>query len=109
MPTQVPSDKLVKIADKVPAEVCRRADLSPDGVAAIAGQADAETCLRTLLERERYGDAVKLLAHALPKREAVWWGILVARGELGESPPPVAVEILAAAERWVRQPTDEHR
>ena len=70
---------------------------------------DAETFVRTLLAHECYSDAAKFLAHALPKREAVWWGVLVVRGQLGNPAPAPAANILAAAERWVRQPTDEHR
>ena len=109
MPPDVPTTKLVKIAGKAAADVCRGIEMSPDGMAAIAGQSEAEACLRALVARECWADAAKFLAHALPKREAVWWGILVARSQLGEPAPPEAVTILAAAERWVRQPTDEHR
>jgi len=106
---EMEAGKLKKIAGAVPREVCRRADLGPDALALLEGALEPEAFLRALLERECWADAAKFLAHALPKREAVWWGILVVRSQLGDAAPAEATGILAAAERWVRQPTDEHR
>jgi hypothetical protein len=101
--------KLAKIAGRTPAEVGRRAELSPEALPLLEAARGPESFLRALLERECWADAVKFLAHALPKREAVWWGVLAVRSQLGEPPSPEATAILAASERWVRQPTDEHR
>jgi hypothetical protein len=101
--------KLVKIAERPPREVCARADLGADALALLDDGLEPEAFLRLLLERELYADATKYLAHALPKRETVWWGLLAVRSQLGEAPPADAAAVLAAAERWVRQPTDEHR
>lgn len=101
--------RLVKIAERPPRDVSAGADLGPDALALLGDGVDPESFLRRLLERELYPDATKYLAHALPKRETVWWGLLVVRSHLGEQAPPAATAVLAAAERWVRQPTDEHR
>ena len=101
--------KLAKIAGKAPREVCRHVSLSPEASPLLKTALEPEAFLRALLDRECYVDAAKFLAHALPKREAVWWGILVVRSQLGEPAPAQATSILAAAERWVRQPSDEHR
>src|SRR3990172_8084751 len=101
--------RLAKIAGRPPREVCAQADLGADALALLDDGLDPEAFLRRLLERELYPDAAKYLAHALPKRETVWWGVLAVRSHLGEQPPPDAAAVLAAAERWVRQPTDEHR
>lgn len=54
-------------------------------------------------------DMLRLLSVALPPREATWWACLAARDLIGgaearQVPPP-----LAAAERWVFKPTQEHR
>jgi hypothetical protein len=62
-----------------------------------------------LMERELYPDAVRSLAHALAKREAVWWAWTTARRTAGEKPPPPVKEALDATERWIAQPTDPHR
>jgi hypothetical protein len=100
---------LAKIAGRPPRDVCAQADLGPDALALLDDGLAPDAFLRRLLEREAYADAAKYLAHALPKREAVWWGLLTVRSHLGEQAPPAAAAILAAAERWVRQPTDENR
>jgi hypothetical protein len=64
-----------------------------------------------LTELEKLGqkiDMLRLLSVALPAREATWWACLAARDLVGpeakQVPPP-----LAAAERWVFKPTQEHR
>ena len=50
--------------------------------------------------------AAEFLAHALPKREAVWWACLCAR----QSPSnPGMAAALEAAEKWVVSPSEESR
>jgi hypothetical protein len=56
-----------------------------------------------------WADAVRFLAHALPKREAVWWACLAARAALGAGAPPPHAKAVEAAEAWVYQPTEEKR
>jgi len=101
--------KLAKIAGRRPRDVCVRADLGPDALALLDDGVEPEAFLRRLLQRECFPDATKYLAHALPGREAVWWGVVTVRSHLGEEAPPASAEVLSAAERWVRQPTDENR
>jgi len=62
-----------------------------------------------LMEKSLYPDAVRFIAHALPKREAVWWGWVCARRESGENPPPKIKAALDATERWIAQPNEENR
>jgi hypothetical protein len=54
-------------------------------------------------------DAVRFLAHALPRREAVWWACTCARLALPASAAPEVGAALQAAEAWVFQPTEENR
>jgi len=53
-------------------------------------------------------DAIRFLAVALPKREAVWWALLCVRSALPK-PPPEATKAISAAEGWVKQQTDASR
>jgi len=62
-----------------------------------------------LMEHELFADAIRFLAYALPKREAVWWGWVCARRAAGESPAPAIGAALKAAEGWISQPTEEKR
>ena len=88
--------------------------------AKVAGLADpaklaattAETpraLVATLTEQGMHADAVRLLAHLLPKREAVWWAWSCAKAAVGPTPTPEVTAALAAIERWITEPSDEHR
>ena len=78
------------------------------------GAACVRTCTRwilsaLLMEKAMYPDAVRFIAHALPKREAVWWGWVCARRSAGENPPPKIKAALDATEKWIAQPNDDNR
>src|SRR5207245_1179123 len=65
--------------------------------------------INTLMEKQQFPDAVRFLAHALPKREAVWWACLCARASAGSKPPPNIAAALQTAEKWVVDPSEENR
>ena len=65
--------------------------------------------VQALAGRGMYGDAVRLIAHSLPKREAVWWAWVCARRAAGEHPSPEIAASLAATERWIAHPDDANR
>jgi hypothetical protein len=54
-------------------------------------------------------EATRLFAHALPKREAVWWACMCARHTAPAEFSAADHEALEAAETWVRRQTDETR
>ena len=60
-----------------------------------------------LLDKALFPDAVRFVAHALPKREAVWWAWVSARRAAGDAPAPAIKAALDATEKWIAQPTDE--
>jgi hypothetical protein len=62
-----------------------------------------------LMEKALYPDAVRFIAHALPKREAVWWGWVCARRAAGDNPPPKIKASLDATEKWIAQPSEDNR
>ncbi|ALG72171.1 hypothetical protein VY88_01845 [Azospirillum thiophilum] len=84
-------------------------DLSPEAKALFAPNAPTAAFLKALIDAELYVDAIRLLGMALPRREAVWWGCLAARGALPPEPAPADAAALAAAEAWVYRPTEENR
>lgn len=93
-------------------ELCAAAEISEDAVAVLA-ESPAEPPQRAfvaaLVERELFLDAVAFLAHALPRREAVWWAWVCARKASGQTPPPKIQAALDATERWIVQPTEDNR
>jgi hypothetical protein len=84
-------------------------ELSEEAVAVAQPELHPREFVSLLLEKELYPDAVRFLAHALPKREGVWWAWMCARRSAGENPAPAIGAALQAAEKWIAQPTEEHR
>ena len=93
------------------AALCATAEISEEGRALLrnGGAGQPGDFVRVLLARECYEDAVRLIAHALPRREAVWWAWVCARRAAGENPPPPVAASLAATERWIAHPDDANR
>ncbi len=75
--------------------------LTPDLTAAGMIQALADAGLVT--------EAMRYLALALPRREAVWWACVVRQLLLPAEVPPAEAAAWAAAEAWVYQPTEANR
>lgn len=99
---------LAKLSAAAPATFRPHLDLPEEAAAAYDASKDATEALAALETGGFLLPAVRLLAHALPRREAVWWGCMCARHT---NPALAAAEVacLTAAELWVRQPTDENR
>ena len=89
-------------------ELIGRIAAPPEALAAIQGATRVAEALERLAGAGFLLEAAKLTAHALPKREAVWWACMCARHTV---PPGAAVleELCAAAETWVRKQSDEAR
>jgi hypothetical protein len=96
-------------APLTPSALAAIAQLNPPALEILASHSSHRAALNALLDQLLYKDAVRLLAHLLPKREAVWWAwISVRRASNGTQTPAVQVS-LNATEKWLTQPTDENR
>lgn len=104
-PPQRPPVKLQAAEIKT---VLARAELSPDAQTLAAASPNVPAAIDALTRAGLVTDAARLVAHALPKREAVWWACMCARAT-EPSPPPADAEALAAAETWVRKPEETNR
>ena len=90
--------------------ICARLGLDVERSSLLRPGMTAQDFLAALIEQQHLLDAVTFMAAALPKREAVWWGLVCAReprdgGALSASDAAA----LAAALQWVREPTDANR
>jgi len=99
---------LPKITAQSAQEVCQLAAAGGHTLSPPEGATPVEF-LDQLIGAKSLDEAVKFLAFALPRREAVWWACVCARMELKEPIPEPQANALVAAEIWVRKPTDEHR
>jgi hypothetical protein len=91
------------------AEICGASELSDEALTLLADRQVPKEYVELLMEQELYPDAVRFLAHALPKREAVWWAWVCARRAAGEEPPDDIQAVLEATRQWIAEPTDGHR
>ena len=84
-----------------------RLELEPEAASALAGAHTAAEGVIQLEARGLHNDAVRLAAHALPKREAVWWACMCAGAVPDPALLPADAAARVAAEAWVRKPTDD--
>lgn len=98
-----------KLSDDL-ARVLPHLQLDEQGRSALAGAKGAIEALDRLERAELLIEATRLIAHALPAREAVWWACACSHHTAASGTDPAAeAKVREAAEEWVRKPTDEHR
>ena len=100
---------LPKIKAPRAAELCRAFEPEQAGRALLAEDPTPAQFLAGLVDAGQFMDALRFLAQALPKREATWWACLCVRSTLDPAAPPTDTAALAAAEKWVYEPTEDHR
>ena len=89
--------------------ICSIAELGEEASASLNPTVQPADFLHLLVEKKLYPDAVRFLAHALPRRESVWWAWVCARRAAGDKPPAKIKAALDATEKWIAQPNDENR
>jgi len=89
-------------------EVLVASELSEEALALYAEHHEPDTYAKALIQHNQHMDTIRLLAHALPRREAVWWAWSCASKVAGEEPAEVIQAALNATRDWVADPTDEH-
>ncbi len=100
------AENLPKLASPL-APLLPRLELEPAAASLLSG---IQTAAEGILKLEAAGlrnEAARLAAHALPKREAVWWGCMCARAVPDPALEKLDAEALLAAEAWVRKPGDD--
>jgi hypothetical protein len=100
---------LAKVSAKKAAEVCGLYRLSKDVEELLRADLSPGQFVQVLLEEKRYVEAFDFLAHALPKREAIWWACLSIRHAQGPALPPREFAALKAAVEWVLEPDEPKR
>jgi hypothetical protein len=90
-------------------DVCGTYDLNEEAAAQLQDGMTPRAFFEALVAQELFPEAIRFLAYALPKREAVFWAILCAEQSLGGSPIDTDVRALHAARDWTGDPTEEHR
>ena len=84
-------------------------DLEDHNLQYLDDEQSATELFEILLSNNQYIDAVKLLSHALPNREAVWWACICAKQHVKENSDELSFQSLCAAEKWVYDPSEKNR
>jgi hypothetical protein len=87
-------------------EVCTRFPIGAEARALLDAGMSPQEFLDALIEKGELVDAVQFLAHAMPKREAVWWAC---RAAIETAPTGALQAALKAAEAWVIDPVEDRR
>jgi hypothetical protein len=104
-----PADQQLSKITAPTVEISSRFALSDEGRAILQPDLPAGVFVDRLCASGLWIDAVRFLAHALPKREAVWWGCLAARATSGEAQHELLRKAVEAAEAWVYRPNEDNR
>lgn len=107
-------DELGKLRTQSLDELCPQFEWSESVQSFLTPRATFRTVLQSLINHQYWFDGVTLLAHAMPQREAVWWGARVCddylrENELPEDARQAQEAVLASARKWVSEPEEGNR
>jgi len=100
---------LIKVNAATAAEICARVYLDKQALQSLQAGMNPREFVDALVERKQYLAAIDFVAHALPPREAIWWGSLCLQQTCGDKLEPWEKEASRAAVQWVLQPDEANR
>jgi hypothetical protein len=100
---------LAKIEAEEAAQVLARYEPSAAAAQLATPALSPRAYLEQLISEELLEDALFFLAYALPRREALWWGLRCVRKVTPAEPSDAIGAALTAVETWVTEPGDESR
>ncbi|MCX7102996.1 MAG: hypothetical protein NTX38_16325 [Methylobacter sp.] len=98
-----------KIKQSNALEICKGLDMDKQAIELLQDNPTTVSFLDQLIAQKLYPDAIRFLAHALPKREATWWACLCARHQVTDQTTVNEIKAIELAEAWVYKPTEENR
>ena len=95
-------------------ELCRHFEWSRSVSSFLTPRATFQTVLQSLINHCYWFDALTLLSHAMPQREAVWWAARVcddylAGVQIEEASRKLEERVLERARLWVQEPEEANR
>jgi hypothetical protein len=90
-------------------QLCDVAGVEDESRQLLSDDRDVRAFLAALLGADRHADAVRLLAHLLPRREAIFWAWSSVRRVLPPEPPPAVAVAVEATGRWIAEPVEANR
>jgi hypothetical protein len=90
-------------------DVCAHFNLEKSARRLLEDGMEPREFVETLVANSQHLAAIEFVAHALPAREAVWWGCLCLQHACGNDLSASDKAACKAAVRWVLEPTEENR
>ena len=100
---------IVNITSTTASEICARFEPATEALALLRANMEPRDFAQALLEEKQYVVAIDFIAHALPPREAIWWGCLCVQHAYGDRLPPADRAAAIAAVQWVLNPGEPAR
>jgi hypothetical protein len=100
---------LPRITAKTATELCTDIELDASAKGLLRNGATPAQYLQSLVEKSMLDDALRFLARAMPKREAIWWACQCAKLVVDNAASPEEQASLRAAEKWVQDPSEDNR
>jgi len=90
-------------------DVAARCQLRPAARELLVPEQSCSEFTACLVAAEKFDDAIRFWAAALPRRQAIWWGALCAWEAYREGPTPAVDAAFRCVIEWIEEPTDERR
>ena len=90
--------ELKKIKAKTASEICGKYEQAAEILPLLSEGMSPGDFIDKLVEDDRLQEASRFLAHALPKREAVWWACLCVREAMQDGGDKTAEDLVTLAE-----------
>jgi hypothetical protein len=100
---------LVNVTAATASEICARFYLDKTALGLLHPAMSPREFADALVENKQYLAAIDFIAHALPSREAVWWGCLCLQRTCGDKLEPWERRAFRIAVQWVLQPNETTR
>lgn len=100
---------LIKIKAATAAEICAHFDLKEEAKPLLLDDMSPRKFLEALVANKQYIAGIDFLSHALPPRDAIWWGCLCLQHACGNDLSAQEKAACKGAVRWILQPTEENR
>jgi hypothetical protein len=106
---EVNNAPLVNVAAATASEVCARLYLDKAALALLRPAMSPRGFVDALVAEEQYMAAIDFIAHALPSREAIWWGCLCLQRTFGKKLEPWERRAFRITVQWVLHPDEANR
>ncbi|MGR5211310.1 DUF6931 family protein [Vibrio rotiferianus] len=100
--------KYKKIPYQTAEQILPRFQASDEAKALLDEETSINDVIQSLTDKELFNDLVQFLTHALPVREAIWWGALCLN-QRNEEWSPLQKQSVDTCMAWVRSPSEELR